>query len=94
MSNIRHYRGLDISLLVYPHRATQAGFGRNYEEGFDASIRISEPDAGIDSLRSRVFRVPGTRPFSNTGDARRACLAYAEQLIDADGAGRPIWGHA
>jgi hypothetical protein len=91
MSTIRHYRGLDISLLVYPSRATQAGFGRNYEEGFDASIRISEPDSGMDSLRSRIFRVPARRPFLSTGDARRACLAYAEMLIDAGGSSRAIW---
>ncbi|MEJ8794981.1 hypothetical protein WKR88_01660 [Trinickia caryophylli] len=92
MSTIRHYRGLDISLLVYPHRATQAGFGHNYDEGFDASILVSEADSGMDSARSRVFRVPGARPFSNTGDARRACVAYAEMLIDAgSGSGRAIW---
>jgi len=91
MTTMRHYRGLDISLLVYPHRATQTGFGHNYEEGFDASIRISEPDAGMDSPRSRLFRVPGTRPFMNAGDARRASVAYAEMLIDGDGSERTIW---
>lgn len=94
MTTIRHYRGLDISLLVYPHRATQAGFGHNYEEGFDASIRISEPDSGTDSVRSRLFRVPGRLPFLNTGDARRACVAYAEMLIDGGGPGRAIWAPA
>lgn len=94
MTTIRHYRGLDISLLVYPHRATQTGFGRNYEEGFDASIRISEPGSGSDEPRSRLFRVPGKRPFVNTGDARRASLAYAEMLIDGDGSDRTIWSPA
>lgn len=92
MTTIRHYRGLDISLLVYPHRATQAGFGHNYEEGFDASIRISEPEFGMDKVRSRLFRVPGRRPFLNTGDARRACVAYAEMLIDEGRFDRAIWG--
>ena len=91
MNTIRQYRGLDISLLVYPHRATQAGFGHNYEEGFDASIRISEPESGMDKVRSRLFRVPGRRPFLNTGDARRACVAYAEMFIDEDRSGRAIW---
>jgi hypothetical protein len=90
MTTIRRYRGLDISLLVYPHRATQAGFGYNYEDGFDASIRISEPDSGIDNSRSRLFRVPGKHPFANTGDARRACVAYAEMLIDGHGFDRTI----
>lgn len=91
MTTIRHYRGLDISLLVYPHHATQSGFGHNYDAGFDASIRISEPGSGIESARSRLFRVPGKRPFENTGDARRASVAYAEMLIDGGGSGRPIW---
>lgn len=92
MTTIRHYRGFDISLLVYPHRATQAGFGHNYEDGFDASIRISEPESALDSPRSRLFRVPVKRPFASTGDARRASVAYAESLIDGDGSDRNIWG--
>jgi hypothetical protein len=91
MTTIRHYRGLDISLLVYPHRATQTGYGHNYEEGFDASIRISEPDSVMDSPRSRLFRVPGERPFMHAGDARRASVAYAEMLIDGDGSNHTIW---
>lgn len=91
MTTIRHYRGLDISLLVYPHSATRAGFGHNYEDGFDASIRISEPDSVNDIPRSRLFRVPGKRPFPNAGDARRASLAYAEMLIDDNGGDRTIW---
>ncbi|PXW22905.1 hypothetical protein [Paraburkholderia caballeronis] len=94
MTTVRHYRGLDISLLVYPHRATQTGFGHNYEDGFDASIRISEPDSVMDSPRSRLFRVPVKRPFMNAGDARRASVAYAEMLIDGDGGDRPIWEQA
>ncbi|MGF6373911.1 hypothetical protein [Paraburkholderia sp. 32] len=90
MTTIRHYRGLDISLLVYPHRTTQPGYGHNYEEGFDASIRISDPDSMTDNPRSRLFRVPGKRPFVNAGDARRASVAYAEMLIDTDGFDRTI----
>ncbi|WP_206995594.1 hypothetical protein [Trinickia mobilis] len=87
----RFYRGLEIHLLVYPHRATQTGFGHNYDEGFDASVRICEPDTAADGPRSRVFRVPGTRPFQNAGDARRASAVYAELLIDGGGPGRTIW---
>ncbi|NML29334.1 hypothetical protein [Paraburkholderia antibiotica] len=91
MTTNRHYRGLDISLLVYPHHATQAGSGHNYEEGFDASIRISEPGSGMDSAKSRLFRVPGKRPFEHSGDARRASVAYAEMLIDGGRSGRSLW---
>lgn len=91
MTTVRHYRGFDISLLVYPHRATESGYGHNYEEGFDASIRISEPGSLTDSPRSRLFRVPGKHPFMNAGDARRASVAYAEMLIDGDGADHTIW---
>ncbi|HEY2022946.1 hypothetical protein [Paraburkholderia sp.] len=91
MTTIRHYRGLDISLLVYPHRATEPGYGHNYDEGLDASIRISDPEFIADNPRSRLFRVPSKRPFANAGDARRASVAYAEMLIDGDGSDRTIW---
>ncbi|QCP48541.1 hypothetical protein FAZ95_04645 [Trinickia violacea] len=94
MTTICHYRGLDITLLVYPHRATQTGYGHNYEEGFDASIRISEPDSVMGSPRTRIFRVPGKNPFVNAGDARRASMAYAEMLIDGDGSDRTIFESA
>jgi len=87
----RLYRGLEIYLLVYPHHATQSGFGHNYEEGFDASVRISDPEAETDQRRSRVFRVPRTRPFKNTGDARRASAVYAEQVIDSAASDGAFW---
>jgi hypothetical protein len=85
-SNGRLYRGLEVYPLVYPHRATQPGGGRNYDEGFDAAVRIQEPkdsmDDSTDTPRSRVFRLPLKKPFQNAGDARRASTAYAENLID------------
>ncbi|WP_118184589.1 hypothetical protein [Paraburkholderia phosphatilytica] len=88
----RLYRGLEFHALVYPHHVTPAGFSHNYEEGFDASVRISEPEVDSAPLRSRVFRVSGERPFSCTGEARRACTRYAEWLIDeSDRTGKPIW---
>lgn len=87
----RLYRGFEIYPLVYPHRATQTGFGHNYDEGFDASVRISESDTAVAPPRSRVFRVPGTRPFESAGDARRASAIYAEQLIDGCGVDHTVW---
>ncbi|SAK68944.1 hypothetical protein AWB83_03203 [Caballeronia ptereochthonis] len=87
----RQYRGFDIFLLVYPHRATQTGFAHNYDEGFDASVRISQSNADTASSHSRVFRVPVSRPFENGGDARRACAVYAERLIDGRGLDQRTW---
>lgn len=82
----RLYRGFEIYPLVYPHRATQAGFGHNYDEGFDASVRICESDTAETRPHGQVFRVPaGQRPFANAGDARRASAIYAESLIDGGG---------
>lgn len=79
----RLYRGLEIYPLVYPHRPTAPGFGHNYDEGFDAAVRIQESqDPGVTS-RSRVFGLAVATPFENAGDARRASIAYAERLIDA-----------
>lgn len=81
-TGFRLYRGLEVYPLVYPHRATEPGSGHNYDEGFDAAVRIQAPGSLGDAPRSRVFRLAVTRPFQNAGDARRASNAYAEHLID------------
>ncbi|WMY08284.1 hypothetical protein [Paraburkholderia phenoliruptrix] len=81
-TGFRHYRGLEVCPLVYPHRATEPGRGHNYDEGFDAAVRIEEPTSSGEAPRSRVFRLAVTRPFQSAGDARRASTAYAERLID------------
>ncbi|HTR05295.1 MAG TPA: hypothetical protein VMJ11_01215 [Paraburkholderia sp.] len=89
----RLYRGLEIYPLVYPHRPTEPGFGHNYDEGFDAAVRIQasqEPSEPAGSLRSRVFGLVVDTPFSNAGDARRASIAYAERLIDACSPGETV----
>ncbi|WP_233888547.1 hypothetical protein [Paraburkholderia flagellata] len=81
----RLYRGLEIYPLVYPHCPTEPGFGHNYDEGFDAAVRIQEcPEMQEPGgqLRSRVFGLAVRTPFMNAGDARRASVAYAEHLID------------
>ncbi|WP_042267250.1 hypothetical protein [Paraburkholderia heleia] len=79
---LRFYRGLEIYPLVYPHRPTAAGGGHNYGEGFDAAVRIQEPESSAGTSRSRVFRLAQRTPFQNAGDARRASAAYAVRLID------------
>lgn len=81
-TGFRLYRGLEVYPLVYPHRATGPGSCRNYDEGFDAAVRIQEPERSGEAPRSRVFRLAPASPFQNTGDARRASAAYAEHLID------------
>lgn len=81
-TGFRFYRGLEIYPLVYPHHATTASRGRNYDEGFDAAVRIQEPESSEGTSRSRVFRLAQTTPFQNAGDARRASTAYAVRLID------------
>ncbi|CAD6553277.1 hypothetical protein LMG27952_05418 [Paraburkholderia hiiakae] len=81
-TGFRLYRGLEIYPLVYPHRPTMATGGRNYEEGFDAAVRIQEPESSEGTSRSRVFRLAQGTPFQNAGDARRASTAYAVRLID------------
>jgi hypothetical protein len=90
-SRSRLYRGYEIYPLVYPHRAALPGFSRNYEEGFDAAVRISEPGFDAGPTRSRVFHVASKRPFDNAGDARRASTSYAEQLIDECRPGQTFW---
>ena len=84
------YSGLEVYPLVYPHRATEPGSGHNYDEGFDAAVRIQEPGSSGAAPRSRVFRLAVTRPFQSAGDARRASTAYAERLIDTCSQGTDI----
>ncbi|WP_082709992.1 hypothetical protein [Burkholderia sp. TSV86] len=81
-TSFRLYRGLEIYPLVYPCHTTEPGYGHNYDEGFNAAVRIQEPGNPEGSSRSRVFQLPVAKPFLNAGDARRASTAYAEHLID------------
>ncbi|PLZ02166.1 hypothetical protein CY652_12385 [Burkholderia sp. WAC0059] len=85
------YHGLEVHPLVYPRRATRQGFTHNYDEGFDAAVRIQEPDDGTVIPRSRVFRLAVEKPFQNLGDARRASTAYAEHLIDTCPSTTTVW---
>jgi hypothetical protein len=78
----RLYRGLEIYPLVFPRRPTLSGRAHDYDEGFDAAVRIQEPTAESGPSRSRVFRLVTQSAYQSTGDARRACTAYAEQVID------------
>ena len=78
----RLYRGLEIFPLVFSHRPTESGQGHNYDEGFDAALRIQEPRVEDGVSRSRVFKVSAKEPFQSAGDARRASTAFAEQMID------------
>ncbi len=89
---IRMYRGLEIHPLVYPHQPRGADGTRHYDEGFDASVRISRRGRGETETTSRVFRVPGTTPFIGSGEARLACNSHAEQLIDGKIAGQSVAG--
>ncbi|WP_234775452.1 hypothetical protein [Paraburkholderia tropica] len=86
----RLYRGLEICPLVYPHRPTVSGSGHNYDEGFDAAVRILEPQEPDGTQRGRVFGVVTRNPFSSAGDARRASIEYAERLIDTCSPGTTI----
>ncbi|WP_250516925.1 hypothetical protein [Caballeronia sp. INDeC2] len=78
----RFYRGLEIWPLVFSHRAAGANHAYNLDDGFDAAVRIQEPSAELGLSRSRVFKISANEPFQSAGDARRASIAYAEQMID------------
>ncbi|CAB3759694.1 hypothetical protein [Paraburkholderia humisilvae] len=85
------YRGLQVCPLVYPRHPTKSGYAHNYDDGFDAAVRIKELDGTETGVRSRVFLLEVDRPFENSGDARRASIAFAEGLIDGCPAGQTIW---
>jgi hypothetical protein len=79
--NFRLYRGLEIYSLVFPRHPTLSGRGHNYEDGFDAAVRIKEPEVQEGPSRSCVLKLPQSA-YQSAGDARRACMAYAERVID------------
>ena len=91
-ANFRSYRGLEINLLVFPRCPTLSGHGHNYEDGFDAAVRIREPQGKDGRSRSCVFRLPVQSAYESAGDARRACTAYAETLIDTSPESRAFFG--
>ncbi|KAK48753.1 hypothetical protein QCE73_17385 [Caballeronia sp. LZ029] len=78
----RLYRGLEICPLVFSHRPAGASHAYSQDDGFDAAVRIQEPSAEMGISRSRVFKISAGEPFQSAGDARRASIAYAEQMID------------
>ncbi|AIO68354.1 hypothetical protein [Burkholderia oklahomensis] len=76
------YRGFEIHPLIYPHVPAGEGRGHNYEAGFDAAVRICPRSQQTASSQGRIFKLADRSPFSNAGDARRASLLYAEEIID------------
>jgi hypothetical protein len=88
------YKGLQVWPLVYPRRPTKTGQAHNYDEGFDAAVRIDELQKDGSSARSRVLVLPADRAFANGGDARRASVAFARRMIDDCAPGQTVWDGA
>ncbi|WP_269506518.1 hypothetical protein [Burkholderia sp. IMCC1007] len=78
------YRGFEIYPLIYPHASSQNGNAHNYESGFDAAVKICLRGTADTLTRSETFRLRDNAPFISAGDARRASLRYAEEIIDGD----------
>lgn len=89
-AGFRLYRGLAVYLLVYRHRASKPRSGRNYDEGFNAAVRIPESGSSGNTPRTRVFRLKGTKPFHGDGDAQRVSTACAQNIIDTYSQGTHI----
>lgn len=74
------YRGFEIYPLIYPHAPALDGSPHNYDAGFDAAVKICL--RGDTLTHSQTFRLRDNDPFGSAGDARRASLRYAENIID------------
>ena len=85
------YRGLELYPLVFPHQAAKPGFAHNYDEGFDAAVRIQEMEDAGAAGRSPGVRGAGKRPGGNCGGGRRGGLGCSEQLIDACDPDKTVW---
>ncbi|MEX3630179.1 MAG: hypothetical protein VB138_12645 [Burkholderia sp.] len=77
------YRGFEIYPLIYPHTESTAGSGRNYDDGFDAAVKICL--RGETLTYSDTFKLNETPPFMSAGAARRASLKFAQDVIDKHG---------
>ncbi|KVT44707.1 hypothetical protein WL80_22620 [Burkholderia ubonensis] len=78
------YRGFEIYPLIYPHSPTTLQAGHDYDDGFDAAVKICLRGTDSTLTRSLTFRVAGATPFSSSGAARRASIRYAENMIDTN----------
>lgn len=85
------YRGFEIYPLIYPHVPSQNGNPHNYENGFDAAVKICLRGTTDTLTRSETFRLLDNAPFISAGDARRASLRYAEEIIDGNHSKPPLF---
>lgn len=76
------YRGFEIYPLIYPHVPVLNGCPHNYDAGFDAAVKICLRGTTDTLTQSQTFRLLDDAPFDTAGDARRASLRYAENIID------------
>ncbi|RQS18717.1 hypothetical protein [Burkholderia sp. Bp8998] len=76
------YRGFEIYPLIYPHVPAANGAPHNYDAGFDAAVKICLRGVTDTLTQSQTFRLRNNTPFDTAGDARRASLRYAENIID------------
>lgn len=76
------YRGFEIYPLIYPHVPAPNGCPHNYDAGFDAAVKICLRGTTDTVTQSQTFRLHDNSPFDSAGDARRASLRYAENIID------------
>ncbi|WP_126283750.1 hypothetical protein [Burkholderia stagnalis] len=78
------YRGFEIYPLIYPRSPTTQSAGHDYDDGFDAAVKICLRGTDASLTRSLTFRVADAAPFPSSGAARRASIRYAENLIDTN----------
>ncbi|AIO40219.1 hypothetical protein KDW55_00645 [Burkholderia sp. AU19243] len=85
------YRGFEIYPLIYPHIPSQNGNPHNYDGGFDAAVKICLRGTADTLTRSETFRLLEHAPFESAGEARRASVRYAEEIIDGDRGKQPLF---
>jgi hypothetical protein len=79
------YRGFEIYPLVYSHAQKKEGSGHNFEDGFDAAVKICVRGADAALTYSNTFKLDEGKPFPTAGAARRASLKFGEGIIDQHG---------
>ncbi|QYY29533.1 MULTISPECIES: hypothetical protein [Cupriavidus] len=83
------YKGYDLYPLVYRDTVERAWREPRPDRSFKAAVVICREGGRPEGEQARTFRLNAT-PWDNVGEARRAVLRYAEDIINGLVAGESV----
>lgn len=84
------YKGYDLYPLVYRHTTVERAWREpRPDRSFKAAVVICREGERPEGDQARTFRLEETH-WDNVGEARRAVLRYAEDIINGQVAGESV----